>query len=164
MALRDIAEWLLDHQPNHFHRSLLASNFLTEETWLERVGDMLRLKAGWMEETSILWAGFEQAKLALATAVLEDFFFVGLVSEMDESIRQLNRKLESYGLRLRAGDVPMENISSELRDDVEWLTMSNPIGREILARLEVDAQLYRRFEARFQAMCRDCQSEDSSAV
>jgi len=153
MSLREIAAWLLENQLSSVYRNMLAANFLAEQTWLDRVGAMMHAGAQWLDEGPILSAGFDQAKLALATATLEEFFFVGIVEEMDASLDLLKRKLEPYGMKLKIAGTPVENVSSELIDDLTWLTPTDSVGAVILSQLETDIRLYRRFQSRFRALC-----------
>ncbi|HZT30021.1 MAG TPA: methyltransferase [Bryobacteraceae bacterium] len=152
LSQRELAAWLQANQPDSFHRSLLTVNFLAEQTWVDRVGGMLGLAGRWLDSGTILYAGFEPVRLALATALLDDFFFVGLVEEMETSLRLLRRKLEPYGLRLANLPLPLENVSAELAGDLTWLHPSDRVGRVILEQLEADRMLYHRFQARFRAM------------
>jgi hypothetical protein len=74
---------------------------------------------------------------------------------MDTSLRLLGRKLAPYGLELADRRMPAQNVSREVADDLTWLTASDAVGRRVLAQLETDTQLYRRFQSRFRALCQN---------
>ena len=148
LPLRELAAWILENQPLTVQRGAHVTHFLTEQTWLDAVGGILKLSDRWLDPDALLYPGFEPIKLALATALLEDFFFVGLVEEMETSVRLLRERLQPYGLRLLDTSLPVENVSRELATDVDWLNPSDSVGRAVLASLEQDVHLYARFRTR----------------
>ena len=156
LSLRDMAAWVLNNQPAAVREDNLVTHFLTEQTWLDAVGGILKLSDRWLDRDSSLYHGFEPIKLALATAVLEDFFFVGLVEEMETSVRLLREKLRPYGLHLLDIPLPVENVSREMATDIDWLNPTDSVGRAVLAFLGQDLTLYKRFRARIRSRWLNC--------
>jgi hypothetical protein len=147
---------VLNNQPAAVREDNLVTHFLTEQTWLDAVGGILKLSDRWLDRDSSLYHGFEPIKLALATAVLEDFFFVGLVEEMETSVRLLREKLRPYGLHLLDIPLPVENVSREMATDIDWLNPTDSVGRAVLAFLGQDLTLYKRFRARIRSRWLNC--------
>ena len=147
LSLREMAAWMLDRQPEAVRSGSLMTNFLTEQTWLDMMGGSLRLADRWLDRDSPLYRSLVPIKLDLATAVLEDFFFVGLVEEMETSMRCLREKLHPYGVHLADEPLPFENVSGELATG-GWLNPADPVGKAALAFLDDDIALYRRFQGR----------------
>jgi len=145
MPLRDLARWMLENQPEVVLRSLTMTGFLAEQTWLETVGGMVGLSDHWLDSQALLYPGFGPLQVRLASALLDEFFFVGLVEEMETSVQLLREKLRPHGLELMEMPVPVENVSRELATDTGWLNPSDPVGRGVLDLLEPDLQLYARF-------------------
>jgi hypothetical protein len=151
LSLRDMAAWMLDNQPESVRGGALVTHFLAEQTWLDAVGGILKRSDPWLDRDSPLYRGFEPIMLALATSVLEDFFFVGLVEEMETSMRVLREKLRPYGLHLLDQPLAFENVSRELALDIDWLNPTDSVGRAVLAFLDQDLTLYKRFRARIRS-------------
>ena len=128
MSLRSLSAWMHENQPEAVQRSQLVTNFLAEQTWLDSAGGILNLADQWLDSRSILYPGFESIKVTLATTLLEDFFFVWLVEEMEASVRVLRERLVPYGLRLMNTPTPIENVSRELATDVERRTRPILLG------------------------------------
>lgn len=154
--LRDMAAWMLDNQPEAVRQGSLVTHFLTEQTWLDAISGILKLSDRWLDRDALLYRGFEPIKLALATAILDDFFFVGLVEELETSMRSLRKKLRTYGLHLLDRPLPVENASSELATDIDWLNPTDSVGRAVLAFLDQDLTLYARFRARICSRFLNC--------
>jgi hypothetical protein len=151
MSLRDIAAWMQDNLSEADRRGQLVTNFLTEETWLDTINGILNASDRWLDSRSVVYPGFEEIRLTLARALLDDFFFVGLVEELEASVRLLREKLSSYGLSLANTALPVENVSRELATDVSWLNPSDSVGRAVLMALQPDLDLYNRFRTLIQS-------------
>lgn len=81
-------------------------------------------------------------RLAAAKAALEKFFFVGITERMEQSMRKLRALALEAGLDFPPGELPVENISSELRDDLRWIHPGDEVGSLLLRSVEQDRQLY----------------------
>ena len=159
MPLRDMAAWMFEHQSEAVRSGSLVTNFLAEQTWLDIVGGSLKLTDRWLGRDSFVYRGFEPVKLDLAAAVLENFFFVGLVEEMTASVRLLRQELRSYGIHLIEQPLPVENVSRELATEIEWLNPADSVGKAVFRFLDPEIALYRRFEERIRARLSELETE-----
>ena len=87
--------------------------------------------------------------LEAAKAALEGFFFVGITERMEESMRKLRALAETAGLEFPPDPLPVENISSDYRDDLSWINPDDEVGSLLLRSVEKDRQLYAWAVARF---------------
>jgi hypothetical protein len=150
MSLRELAAWALEHQPRPVQRAALATSFLTEQTYLETIGPLLGLSDRWLNEDSVLYRGYAPLRVELATAICERLFFVGLVEQMDASIRLLRRRLLAHGLTLAEAPVPVENVSWTPALDTSWLHRDDAVGSVVLDSLQDDLRFYNRMRTRFE--------------
>jgi hypothetical protein len=93
---------------------------------------------------------YRQNRLAAAKEVLQKFFFVGLIEEMDRSVSALGKLMKQSGLEFPPGEVPIENTSFELRGDLGWIRMDDEVGSLLLASVREDQQLYKWAEGQLQ--------------
>jgi len=80
--------------------------------------------------------------LSAAKAALSEFFFVGITERMDECFRKLQALTCNTGLDFPPGPMPVENISSDCRDDLSWLHPDDEVGSLLLRSVALDRQLY----------------------
>jgi hypothetical protein len=86
--------------------------------------------------------------LSVASRILENFFFVGLVERMEESLELLKTKLKKAGIDL----VVPANICANQTDrseSLDWLNENDPVGKRVLMANRNDELLYHRFAERF---------------
>jgi hypothetical protein len=81
-------------------------------------------------------------RLEAAKAALDGFFFVGITERMEESMRKLRTVMRGPGLDLPPGFMPVENTSSDYRDDLSWINPDDEVGSLLLRSVEKDRQLY----------------------
>ncbi len=150
MSIRDIAEWLVTNEQDVPFKSNYTVNFLAEATFrndLNAVSKRLNGNVDFARAMKTLLGGIA---LELAIEVLERFFFVGLVEEMERSISLLSVKLNAYGLALNCEGFQRENVSGQFLDDVQWLNERDRVGRIVLNSLEKDFHLYNHFKKKLQ--------------
>jgi hypothetical protein len=88
-------------------------------------------------------------RLEAAKAALDGFFFVGIAERMEESMNKLRLLTQAAGLDFPAGPIPIENASSDYRDDLSWIHSGDEVGSLLLRSVEKDRQLYEWAAARF---------------
>jgi hypothetical protein len=94
---------------------------------------------------------FGHNSFSIASRVLKQFFFIGLVEEMELSVRLLRAKLTPFGINLT---IPGQIWANQTKDeDISWLKETDPVGRRLLDANRNDQRLYRRFAKSFQADC-----------
>jgi hypothetical protein len=83
-----------------------------------------------------------------AAQVLETFFFVGLVEEMEASLWLFRTKLRAKGIDFV---VPGRICANQTHpyERLDWLRADDPVGRAVLRAHRNDRRLYRRYAARF---------------
>jgi hypothetical protein len=92
---------------------------------------------------------YRAARLAISKTVLANFFLTGITGQMDESVRRFQCLAEVYGIETNFGDVPVENVSRGLRDDLSWISPDDEVGAMLLASTQEDQKLYDWALARF---------------
>jgi hypothetical protein len=81
-------------------------------------------------------------RLEAAKAVLETFFFVGITERMEQSMARLRELARAAGLEVPPGPTPVENTSSDQRDDLGWIHPGDEVGALLLRSVYQDRQLY----------------------
>jgi hypothetical protein len=81
-------------------------------------------------------------RLEAAKAALDGFFFVGITEQMEASMCKLRALTREAGLDFPPGPIPVENTSSEYRDDLGWINPDDEVGSLLLRSVEKDRQLY----------------------
>jgi len=74
---------------------------------------------------------------------------VGIAERMEESMNKLRLLTQAAGLDFPAGPIPIENASSDYRDDLSWIHSGDEVGSLLLRSVEKDRQLYEWAAARF---------------
>jgi len=159
MSLREFARWLLVEHPYEApFQENYAVNFLARQTYLALHG------AHRASDRS----HYISARLTLAKAILNQFAFVGLMEQMEESIAELRSVLEYLGLEIPPGPLGMENTSGEFRDDLIWLDPNDEVGGLLYRSLEEDRKLYQwaveRFDNRYWTRRLERNSGDRTAM
>jgi hypothetical protein len=135
MSFREIARWVLSHPGVPYHENSSVNYFAQYQySKIAGVADEREYRA---------------ARLAIAKTVLANFFLTGITEQMDESVRRFQSFGELYGIETPSGDVPVENVSRELRDDLSWISPDDEVGAMLLASLQEDQKLYDWALARF---------------
>lgn len=137
--LRDSAQWLLSRSTDVFtnFRENYVTNFFA------------RYEVAAQHGFEYADPRYRRMRLRAARQVLRRFFFVGITEDLESSLWLLRRKLAGTGLQIPPLPVPVENLSHEQRDDLAWLSTRDPVGRQCLASLAEDRQLYRWARARW---------------
>jgi hypothetical protein len=126
LTLREFARWLLTQDRDIPFRENHNVNFFTRHS---SAASLDRLEA--------------------AKAVLDRFFFVGITERMEESINKLRALAQAAGLDFPPDPAPLENTSSDYRDDLSWIHPGDEVGSLLLRSVEQDRQLYDWAVARF---------------
>ncbi len=139
-SLRDCAQWLLSRNTETFtnFRENYVTNFFA------------RYEVAAQHGFDYADPRYRRMRLRVARQALRRFFFVGITEDLEASLWLLRRKLAGTGLDIPALPVPAENSSHEQRDDLSWLSTKDPVGRQCLASLREDRQLYRWARTRWQ--------------
>jgi hypothetical protein len=87
--------------------------------------------------------------LSIARRVLDGFFFVGLVEQMEQSLQLLHAKLSRFGIELSVPRRVWENRTLQ-GESLDWLTDNDSVGRRVFRANRNDMHLYKRFTRRFQ--------------
>jgi hypothetical protein len=148
MTVRDIARWLVDNERDVPFKSDYTVHFLSEMVFRDRTAGLRELLDGAEGFRAAMREVYERCAVDIALAVLERFFFVGIVEEMERSIVLLSERLAPYGLRLKDSTFQRENVSNHLRGDTSWLNESDDVGRRVLKSIEKDFLLYKRCRER----------------
>ncbi len=140
LSLRECAEWLLAQSSTTFlnFRENYTTNFFARYTVADAYG------------YDYADPRYRAIRLPAARQTLGEFFFVGIAESLEDSLRLLRRKLAGSSLAMPEIPVPALNLSHEARDDLSWLTPSDPLGRRCLESLREDLALYRWARARFE--------------
>ena len=146
MTVRDIAHWLVGNEHEVPFKSNYTVRFLSEIEFRRHTASLTELLDG--REASALRDLYERVALDLAVAVLERFFFVGIVEEMENSVALVGERLKQRGLELGCADFRRENVSEHFRGDLGWLDESDAVGRLVFQSLAKDVRLYEHFRER----------------
>jgi len=149
MSLRDFARWLVTSDENVHFKSDFTVNFLTENVFRDALRALSRRLDGNVAFEAVTREVYREVALDLAVSVLDDFFYVGLVEEMETSLSLLRQKLEPYGFALKTELFRRENVSVRAPGETAWLNEDDDVGRLVLQSLKTDIQLYDRFKERF---------------
>jgi hypothetical protein len=130
LSVREAARWILTQEREVNFRENFAVNYFARYVLKREVG----------EPSNDVY--YRQSRLAVAKEVLERFFFVGVIEQMNRSISVLGRLMERSGLEFPPGEVAVENTSFELRGDLGWIRMDDEVGSLLLESVREDQQLY----------------------
>jgi hypothetical protein len=128
MSLREIARWILSRPGVPYYENS-SVNYFAEYQYSKIAG------AANEQE-------YRAARLAIAKTVLANFFLTGITEQMDESVRRFQSLAELYGIEAPGGDVLVENVSREFRDDLSWISPDDEVGAMLLASNLEDQKLY----------------------
>jgi hypothetical protein len=128
LPLREIADWVLSHPGAPFHENYQVNHFAKYQ--YSKIAEVSNEQE------------YRAARLAIAKTVLANFFLTGITKEMDESVSRFRSLAEVYGIETNFGDVPVENVSREFRDDLSWICPDDYVGYMLLASTEEDQKLY----------------------
>jgi hypothetical protein len=92
--------------------------------------------------------GYGLDRADIASLILEQFFFVGIIEEMGKSIELLRAKFKVLGIELRKPFFLHMNRTRS-RDDLSWLNLDDTVGKRVLQCNDCDRELYEKFRARF---------------
>lgn len=137
LGLRDLAECYL----NHISR-VTSSSQLCQQT---RYFCPLKLTKPFFTRDSTVYG---HNSFSIAVRALESFFFIGLVEEMDASIRVLQNKLRRFGIDLVISGRAWANQTGP-SECLDWLNKDDSVGRRVLTANQNDDRLYQRFAERF---------------
>ena len=127
LALRDFARWPLTQERDIPFRENHNVNFFARHSAPQAVD-----------------------RLAAAQTALEGFFFVGITERMEESMQKLRALVANAGLEFPPDPLPVENISADYRDDLNWINPDDEVGSMLFRSVEKDRQLYDWAVARFE--------------
>jgi len=83
---------------------------------------------------------------SVARSNLRQFFFVGIVEQMEKSLHYLKRRLLDRGVNLDIDDVPRENRIDSSSEDLSWLHVGDSIGRLVIRSNANDNRLYQEWK------------------
>jgi hypothetical protein len=135
MSLREIARWILS-RPGVPYNENFSVNYFAQYQYS-------KIAAAVNEQE------YRAARLAIAKTVLGNFFLTGVTEQMDESVRRFQSLAEQYGIEAPGGDVLVENVSREFRDDLSWISPDDEVGAMLLNSNQEDQKLYDWALARF---------------
>lgn len=138
LSVREAARWILTQDREVNFRENFTVNYFARF--------MLRRVVG----QSISDHYYRQNRLAAAKQVLQRFFFVGVIEQMERSISVLRKLMGQFGLEFPPGEVPIENTSFELRGDLGWIRTDDEVGSLLLESVREDQQLYNWAEGQLQ--------------
>ena len=144
MNLRDVAEWVLTRDTVIPFNENYQVNFFAEKVWsqssgYERAASEYAMSR-WDREQ---FSRYRSVRLDLARCVLANFFFVGLVENLEHGVRQVREKTEPFGWRLSDRPLGRENSSDAVPRDSNWLHPGDRVGKLLFDSLQEDFELYR---------------------
>jgi hypothetical protein len=81
--------------------------------------------------------------LELAKTVLERFFFVGILEQLEGAMPDFRRQCKEAGLPVvPATGLVRENTTDDMHEDFSWLHAADEVGRKVLASQAEDTALY----------------------
>lgn len=142
MPLGDLAAAMIER----FHRRpppyCTFIRYFAESTLRHRLADLMPIPA-WDEPLTGLPAQLlMEHGLEMAKRILDRFFFVGIVEQMDLSLQRLRARLEPTGLQLLDEPAPTLNVTRQCRDDLAWASPEHPTGQTLRELLHDDLALY----------------------
>ena len=144
MSLREITEWILTRDTVVPWGDNYQTNFFAEEVWSGVSGyhraPSEYLMSRWDPQQ---FSRYRAVRLDLARCVLENFFFTGLVEDIQRGVRALRDKCTAMGWTLSDQPLGRENSSQELLDELRWLHPGDRVGKLLLDSLQEDFELYR---------------------
>jgi hypothetical protein len=143
MNLRDMAEWVLTRDTAVPFKENYQVNFFAEYAWASVSGyQRAPSQYGMSRWDPDQFARYRQVRLDLARFVLSNFFFVGLVEDIQAGVIRLREKCDSVGVKLAEQPIGCENSAREFRDDLSWLHQRDRVGKLLFESLQEDFELY----------------------
>lgn len=151
MQLQDMAEWILTREAAIPFKENYTVNFFAEFAWCANSGyERPQSPYGTDAWDPVQFERYRAVRLELTQSILSNFFFVGLVEDLDGGVRHFVSRCADMGLHLPAATPGHDNVSSELLDDLKWLHPGSRVGALLFAALRDDFELYRWASARYQ--------------
>src|SRR5690606_362845 len=142
LPLADLAQYVVESHTRQPKTYSTFVRYLAESTYRHQLAQWMVLPA-WDEPLVGPAARlFEERGLEMAQRILDRFFFVGIVEEMDRSVNLLRCRLKHEGLDLLEQPIEHRNVTRHLRDDLHWLDESHPTGRAVRTLLADSERLY----------------------
>lgn len=155
MNLRDIAEWILNRDTVVPWGDNYQVNFFSEQVWSGVSGYHRPVSEYQMSRWDPLQLSrYRAVRLDGARCVLDNFFFVGLVEDIQHGVRRLRERCRAIGWDLADGSLGCENSSCEFRGDSSWLHPGDRVGKLLFDSLQDDFELYRWVTARYERTTR----------
>jgi hypothetical protein len=142
LSVRECVSWILQGKDSAFRnfRENYNTNFFARYPMLDSKG------------LDYADARYRSARQGMARQVLSRFLMVGITERMDDSWRLLCARAKKVGIELPPVSIPVENVTAGERDSLEWIHMDDAVGRQLLASVQEDLQLYRWALTRFESM------------
>lgn len=153
LPLRDLAARMVERFTERPTVYCTFVRYLAETSFRHALSPLMELQSITEPLTGPAAALFDAKGPEMARRVLERFFFVGIVEQMQESVARLARKLAGVGLPLKTDSIGQHNVTRQRRDDLHWLQPSEPVGRAVRQWLRDDIALYQWAKDRFAAAC-----------
>lgn len=148
LTVRESARWIL-HGPQTVFRNFrenYSTNFFARYPVLDSRG---------FEYKDPLYKGMRQDT---ARQVLSGFLMVGIAEHMSESWTLLRCRTAKLGIDLPDVCMPVENVTNEERERMDWVHADDEVGSRLLASVEEDEKLYRWALRGFQEESAACAS------
>jgi hypothetical protein len=146
LDVREILRRRHDQSSGPLHGNGL-NRFFTESAYFRKQSFLQRANGADVNEH------YSSVCVGMSTTVLDSFALVGLTEEFDKSIEMLRRLFCSFGITAPTIELPRNNISSELRDDLSWINERDEVGRKVLQAVEQDMVLYDYGKSLFAKHC-----------
>lgn len=153
LPARDLAHWLVTSGDEALFNRDYVVGYMTEVLLRDEVRRLAHHVGNHSDLAGVLRSLYERIAVELAISVLEDFFFVGIVEEMETSMALFRERLEPYGFELDISDYRRENVSPPVAGGTEWLRQDDAVGGLVLQSLRKDYQLYNHFKSRLRQRC-----------
>lgn len=122
----------------------MQTNFLAQHTWADGEGAAYkcdpRAPHSWSREARDAYLG---ARLRISKDVLRSFLAIGTVERIIESLELLRMRATPLGFELLPPpEITMENVTRVAIEDRSWIGQHDPVGRQFLAYVNDDEELY----------------------
>jgi hypothetical protein len=142
LSIRECARWILNEPVEGFRnfKENYTTNFFARYELLDCKGLVYDSPS------------YRERRLAAAERVLENFLLVGISEHLDESWSILRQHAAAAGIQLPDVRIPVKNVTPRDRDAADWVHPDDEVGHQVLASVEVDMQLYRKFSGRLRRL------------
>lgn len=122
----------------------MQTNFLAQHVWTDGEGASFKCDPAaphsWSHEAREAYLG---ARLRIAKDALRSFLAVGTVERIIESLELLRMRAAPAGFELLPPpEITMENVTRVAIEDRSWIGEHDPVGRQFLAYVKDDEELY----------------------